>query len=317
MKQSAPFSSDPRIYKYLFLFLLVAHLVPIWFFRYFPSQDGMVHVYNAYILKSYQNPALYKTREVFQLNLTIFPNWVSHLLMAGSMLVVPPLIAEKILLTLCIVGVPLAFLYFQRSVDPENDCYVWLGFLFSYHYLLHMGFYNFSLSFALFFVIFGYWWRHRQTMTAKRIGGLYLMLVLLYLCHIVSYALVLAAIGLAACLTLRPFRSVVTCTGYMMPAGILLLNYILDTMQGAEYKYHSGSWFWEYLWKNRSLLAFNDDFLWVNTVLLSLLLTLIAYTLWREKIEPRIVGRGKGPGFSSGPNFFIAILEITPGRRFR
>ena len=148
MKQSALFSSDPRIYKYLFLFLLVAHLVPIWFFRYFPSQDGMVHVYNAYILKSYQNPALYKTREVFQLNLTIFPNWVSHLLMAGSMLVVPPLIAEKILLTLCIVGVPLVFLYFQRSVDPANDCYVWLGFLFSYHYLLHMGFYNFSLSFV-------------------------------------------------------------------------------------------------------------------------------------------------------------------------
>ena len=95
MKQSAPFSSDPRVYKYLFLFLLVAHLAPIWFFRYFPSQDGMVHVYNAYILKPYQNPALYKMREIFQLNWTIFPNWVSHLLMAGSMFVVPPLIAEK------------------------------------------------------------------------------------------------------------------------------------------------------------------------------------------------------------------------------
>ena len=106
--------------------------------------------------------------------------------MAGSMFVVPPLIAEKILLTFCILGVPLAFLYFQRSVDPANDCYVWLGFLFSYHYLLHMEFYNFSLSFALLFVIVGYWWRHRLTMTVKRIGGLYLMLVLLYLCHIVS-----------------------------------------------------------------------------------------------------------------------------------
>ena len=97
-----------------------------------------------------------------------------------------------------------------------------------------MEFYNFSLSFALFFVIVGYWWRHRLTMTVKRIGGLYLMLVLLYLCHIVSYALLQAAIGLAACLTLRPFKSMVTCTGYMMPAGMLLLHYILDTMQGAE-----------------------------------------------------------------------------------
>ena len=158
MKQSAPFSSDPRVYKYLFLFLLVAHLAPIWFFRYFPSQDGMVHVYNAYILKPYQNPALYKMREIFQLNWTIFPNWVSHLLMAGSMFVVSPLIAEKILLTLCILGVPLAFLYFQRRVDPANDCYVWPGFLFSYYYLLHMGFYNFSLSFVA-----SYYW-HRLSL---------------------------------------------------------------------------------------------------------------------------------------------------------
>ena len=47
-------------------------------------------------------------------------------------------------------GVPLVFLYFLRSIDPENTFYAWLGFLFSYHYLLHMGFYNFAFSFALF-----------------------------------------------------------------------------------------------------------------------------------------------------------------------
>ena len=46
----------------------------------------MVHVFNVYTLKPYQNPALYKTREVCQLNLTLFPNWVSHLLMSGSVL---------------------------------------------------------------------------------------------------------------------------------------------------------------------------------------------------------------------------------------
>lgn len=54
-------------------------------------------------------------------------------------------------------GVPLVFLYFLRSIDPENTFYAWLGFLFSYHYLLHMGFYNFALSFALFFIVTGYW----------------------------------------------------------------------------------------------------------------------------------------------------------------
>ena len=50
------------------------------------------------MLKSYENPALDKKREVFQLNLTLFPNWVSHLLIVGSMFVSPLLIAEQILL---------------------------------------------------------------------------------------------------------------------------------------------------------------------------------------------------------------------------
>ena len=192
----------------------------------------MNHVYNAYILKSYHDPALYKTREVFQLNLALFPNWISHLLMAGLMFIVPPLIAEKLLLTLCIVGVPLAFLYFLRSIDPDNTFYAWLGFLFSYHYLLHMGFYNFALSFALFFIVIGYWWRNRHVMTAERIGILYLMLIVLYFCHIVSYALSLAVIAVVACLTLRRLRPVIICAGYMMPAGFLLLNYLLDSTQG-------------------------------------------------------------------------------------
>ena len=54
------------------------------------------------MLKSYENPALDKKREVFQLNLTLFPNWVSHLLIVGSMFVSPLLIAEQILLPRCI-----------------------------------------------------------------------------------------------------------------------------------------------------------------------------------------------------------------------
>jgi len=287
MKQSALFPSYPRPYKYLFLFLLILHLLPIWIFHYFPSQDGMNHVYNAYILKSYHDPALYKTREVFQLNLALFPNWISHLLMAGLMFIVPPLIAEKLLLTLCIVGVPLAFLYFLRSIDPDNTFYAWLGFLFSYHYLLHMGFYNFALSFALFFIVIGYWWRNRHVMTAERIGILYLMLIALYFCHIVSYALSLAVIAVVACLTLRCLRPVIICAGYMMPAGFLLLNYLLDSTQGAEHQYESGGWIWEYLWKNRSLLAFNDDFLWANLVLLGFVIGLVLYTVWMDKLRAR------------------------------
>ena len=273
--------------KHLFLALLLIHILPIWFFRYFPSQDGMNHVYNAYLLKEYYNPALYKTREIFQLNLTLFPNWMSHVIMAGLMFIVPPLIAEKILLTLCIAIVPLSFLYFLRGINRDSTLYVWLGFLFSFNYLLYMGFYNFALSFGLFFLAVGYWWRHRRNLTPTRIGILYLMLISLYFCHISSYALALMVIGLGAILTFRRLKPVIICAGYMLPTGFILLNYLFSDTRGLPHKYESGAWLWEFFWKNRSLVYFNDDYVWGNLILMGLIGIVVFWTIWSDKIQPR------------------------------
>ena len=34
-------------WKHLFILLLLLYLAPLWVFRYFPSQDGPSHIYNA------------------------------------------------------------------------------------------------------------------------------------------------------------------------------------------------------------------------------------------------------------------------------
>ena len=107
-------------FTYIVIALLVAHLLPLWVFKYFPSQDGASHIYNAYLLKEYNDPAMYKVRECFELNLTLFPNWFSHALMAGLMFLVSPIIAEKILLTLCIALAPLSLFYCLRAIDGSN-----------------------------------------------------------------------------------------------------------------------------------------------------------------------------------------------------
>ena len=82
--------------------LLVIHLLPVWGFKYFPTQDGASHIYNAYVLKEYYNHKNYWLREVYELNPTLFPNWTSHALLLLLLYIFPPLICEKIVLTLYI-----------------------------------------------------------------------------------------------------------------------------------------------------------------------------------------------------------------------
>ena len=65
--------------KYLVIALLLLHLVPIWAFKFIPTQDGLNHIYNAYILKDYNNPEYTKLREVYYLNVRPFPNWGANL----------------------------------------------------------------------------------------------------------------------------------------------------------------------------------------------------------------------------------------------
>ena len=135
--------------------LMVLHLLPVWGFKYFPTQDGASHIYNSYVVKEYHNHENYRLREVYELNATVFPNWTSHALLLVLLYVFPPLVCEKIVLTLCIGLLPLSLFYFINGIAKRNMVFGLLGFMYAYNYLLHMGFYNFVLSMSLFFFTMG------------------------------------------------------------------------------------------------------------------------------------------------------------------
>ena len=150
--------TDPSIRKkrILIFVLLILHILPLWIFTYFPSQDGPAHIYNAYVLKTFQDTEESAfMREYYTLNLALFPNWFSHAFMMALMYIVPPLVAEKILLSLIIVLFPLSLFYFLDAVNKGKNLYGFLGFLFSYNYLLHMGFYSFSIYKYLWPIVHG------------------------------------------------------------------------------------------------------------------------------------------------------------------
>jgi hypothetical protein len=182
-----------KIHNLAFLFLILVYVLPIWVFKYFPSQDGPCHIYNSFILRHYNDPE-YVFNQFYDVRKAPIPNWASHASMMLLMYLVPPLIAEKLLLTGYIVLMAVAMRYLVNAVEGDRTPLVFLGFPFIYNYLFLMGFYNFSLGVALFMLSVGYWWRHFNIFDVKRAAVLGSLLVVVYFCHPVPLVLAVLSI---------------------------------------------------------------------------------------------------------------------------
>ena len=286
-------------WKHIFVVLLILHILPLWIFAYFPSQDGASHVYNALVLKEYGKHENYKMRDAWQLNITIFPNWLSHIMLAALLYIFPPVMAEKVFLSIAIGMIPIAFFYFIHAVHKDQTqkyMYAWLGFPFAYNYLLYMGFYNFTLSMSFFFFSFGFWWKHKDNMQVKHCAVLYVLLLLTYLSHIASYGLIVLGISFVAgiiwgsqALTaawrarkehfisiikqfivgIKPFFHFLL---YMIPVYFVLMEYYLQSIKQHQSGSHRGmEWISDYFWGVKSIVYFNDWHVFVNYSLLVIL----------------------------------------------
>ncbi|MGB7572754.1 MAG: hypothetical protein WBN53_02750 [Thermodesulfobacteriota bacterium] len=178
----------------LLLVLILAHLIPLWAFQYFPSQDGPAHLENANIVFDFFHPGRSIFREYYLLNKNLEPTWLGHFILASLMYVMPIFIVEKIFLSGYVILLPLSIRYALRSIRPDSGFLTFLMFPFIYNYPLHMGFYSFSYSLAVFFFLMGYWMRNHEQFTLRKMVRLAFLSLLLYFCHIVS--LVMAYVGI-------------------------------------------------------------------------------------------------------------------------
>ncbi|HYS53924.1 MAG TPA: hypothetical protein VER58_09220 [Thermoanaerobaculia bacterium] len=196
-----------------------AALVPIWLFRFFPTQDGPSHLYNAFVLAHYFDRANIVIREYLILNTHLFPNWTTYVAMAALMRIFPPLIVQQIVLSICVICIPAAVIYLQKSFKAAADATALLGVLLAFSYILFMGFFNFIVGAALFIFTIGFWWRRRK---ARYLYALYALLIAIYLSHGLAFAATLMAIAILAA-TERRWRVL----GELAPAVVL---FILDAV---------------------------------------------------------------------------------------
>ena len=208
-----------------FWVLALLHLVPVWAFPYLPTQDGPSHLANAQILKDYGTPgAGYEA--VFELRSDPLPNWTSHLLLAALLYLVPPLVAEKLLVSLYVLGFAGAFRYFLGGFGDRCRPLSWAGLPFVYTRCFWMGFYNYCLSLILLWVILGYCLRRRGKFHPLQVVVLMLLFTAEYFTHLAGYLLAVGgALGAAVLVPPRRVLAPVLVVVAALPSACLAMDY--------------------------------------------------------------------------------------------
>ncbi len=264
---------DRRYWRFAFIVLLVVECVPFWAFRYFPSQDGPSHLHNALVLANYGRELIY--RQYYAR--TPFPfagNVVTQLLLIWLIKVMPPLVAEKLLLSLYVVLLFVSFRYVLGPLTRYADHFSVFAALLAPNFHFYMGFWNFCFSVPLLLLLVGYYLRQEgrwrpATLATLTAGG-----VLLYLTHAVSWVLSVVAVailGLPQVISSflhqedrRGSSARGVALQYMLPicsllpSAILLLTHLEKSQETCTFRYSLKA----SLWQLYSLQFFETIVIW-------------------------------------------------------
>ncbi len=173
---------------WLFGALVLLHAVPVLAFAWFPTLDGPAHLYNARIISSLLGGDA-ATGSFFELNPFPEPNWLGHAIMAGVMSISSPQAAERVVMLLYVVGLPLAFRFALRRMNGQNAWASLLAFPFIYCFTFRIGFLNFSLGLPLLLLTLGVGAKLTGTARGRDVLGLGFLLTLLYFAHLTCFLL--------------------------------------------------------------------------------------------------------------------------------
>jgi hypothetical protein len=304
--------------------------VPIWGLPYFLTQDGPSHLDNAVVLRDYfrlDRPIL---RDYYVLNPTPNPNWLGHVVLALLASVLPVIVAEKIVLTACVVLLPLSVRYALIGIDREARHLAILSFPFVYSALLHFGFYNFHLSVPLAIFAVGFWIRRRGILSVRDAIGLGLLLGLVYFGNLISFAIAILAMGaLAVSQTLemarRPpapestsahgvWRSLARRLGTLVAASVpcllLALVYFANERPG-NVKRFAPSVLWDRFWTLHVLVAYGSREALVSRAVFVLFAGLLVVALARRLRERRASG---WDGLAACAVVILVLYVAVPSR---
>lgn len=179
----------------LFLVFSTVAVLPFFLVRFVPSLDGPQHLYTARIIHELLLGDEFM-HTFFRLNPLPVGNLGSQYLMALLLFIFPAWIAEKIFLSLCLIGLALSFRYFIKSVSCHGSLIYLMIFPFGFTSLFMFGYYNFSLAFIPFFIALGYFNKLENRYLMRDVLILMMLCILIYFAHAIVFIFFLLIIFL-------------------------------------------------------------------------------------------------------------------------
>ena len=221
----------------------LAIVVAIWSLPGFLVQDSPLYLYNTHLIHELlrsQSPF----QEYFVLDGRPMPYWGAYALLGALMTVLPPRVADQVLMTLTSVGLATAVVWLRwRVAGWQGGAIVaLLVIVLSVNVLWMYGIHNFLLGAILYVATLAYWWRVRDRMGAGHAAVLALLLLAGYFAHLMSFVPAAMGVGVLALLTPGDnFRTRFKWTALsLVPCVPLVLFYF--GMMGAE---GQGSPYWK------------------------------------------------------------------------
>ena len=172
---------------------LAPAVVAIWSGRWFVTQDGPAHLYNARVIVESGNPQS-SYPGIYEVHARPLPNWAGHLLYLTLGVILPPASAERAAATITLVLLAAATASLRRRVCPEDGlrgvlATAALSAILGLNVTWLFGFTGFLLGAALLPMTLGLWWVDREAEGPRGVLSLAGLVVVGYFCHPVSLGL--------------------------------------------------------------------------------------------------------------------------------
>jgi hypothetical protein len=187
----------PAIERALFWLMLAATILPVWTTTYFPSQDGPIHLFIVHLLDSYLKGTIGLAGDYFELNPIFEPNLAFYGIGVALAQVTDLLTVEKLYVSGMALALCLAVRHAVRAINPNAVVYSLLVAPTAFHYFVHMGFYNYSLSIAAAVLAITVFLRRLDDLGPRNLAIMAGLALLTVSIHLMAFMVLGLGVGLA------------------------------------------------------------------------------------------------------------------------